>query len=65
MSALNWQKSSYSANANSCVYLAAADKGTVKLRESDVPDVIVTTTPETLRTFILGVKAGKLRHATA
>lgn len=62
MSALHWQKSSFSGEANSCVYVSAADDGTIKLRESDDPDVIVTTTPEKLRAFILGVKAGEFDH---
>ncbi|QHY95964.1 hypothetical protein SSPS47_12630 [Streptomyces sp. S4.7] len=62
MSVLNWQKSSFSANANSCVNVSASDDGTVKIRESDDPDTIVTTTPEKLRAFILGVKAGEFDH---
>lgn len=62
MSALHWQKSSFSANANGCIHIAAADDGTVKVHESDDPDVIVTTTPEKLRAFILGVKAGEFDH---
>ncbi|MFJ2112399.1 MULTISPECIES: DUF397 domain-containing protein [unclassified Streptomyces] len=37
MSALNWQKSSYSGQGANCINVAAADKGSVKLRESDVP----------------------------
>ncbi|MFJ7997883.1 DUF397 domain-containing protein [Streptomyces sp. NPDC096310] len=59
MSALHWQKSSYSGSANGCVHLAAAPDGTVKLVESDDPDVIVSTTPEKLHAFIRGVKAGE------
>ncbi|MFD3481877.1 DUF397 domain-containing protein [Streptomyces sp. NPDC058665] len=62
MAALHWQKSTFSGEANGCVYLATADDGTIKLRESDDPDVIVTTTPEKLRAFILGVKAGEFDH---
>lgn len=62
MSVLHWQKSSFSGEAANCVYVSAADDGTVKLRESDDPDVIVTTTPEKLRAFILGVKAGEFDH---
>ncbi|GAA1946056.1 DUF397 domain-containing protein [Kitasatospora viridis] len=58
----SWQKSSYSADAANCIYLAAAPDGTIKLRESDDPDVIVTTSPEKLRAFILGVKAGEFDH---
>ncbi|KIF76359.1 hypothetical protein QR77_25705 [Streptomyces sp. 150FB] len=63
MSALHWQKSSFSGEANGCVYVAAADDGTIKLHESDDPaGAIVTTTPEKLRAFILGVKAGEFDH---
>ncbi|MET9483394.1 DUF397 domain-containing protein [Streptomyces sp. NPDC006638] len=62
MSALDWQKSSFSGEAANCLHIAAADDGTVKLHESDDPDTIVTTTPEKLRAFILGVKAGEFDH---
>lgn len=62
MSALHWQKSTFSAEANGCVYLATAEDGSIKLRESDDPDVIVSTSPEKLRAFILGVKAGEFDH---
>ncbi|MFC8074341.1 DUF397 domain-containing protein [Streptomyces sp. NPDC057307] len=65
MSVHNWRKSSFSAKANSCVYVSAADDGTIKLRESDDPDTVVTTTPEKLRAFILGVKAGEFDHFAA
>ncbi|MFD8965282.1 DUF397 domain-containing protein [Streptomyces sp. NPDC059568] len=65
MSALQWQKSSFSPNANGCVYMATADDGTIKLRESDDPDTIVTTSPEKLRAFILGIKAGEFDHFVA
>ncbi|MFE2943166.1 DUF397 domain-containing protein [Streptomyces sp. NPDC059255] len=64
MAALHWQKSSYSPEANGCVHLAAAEDGTVKLVESDDPDVILTTTPEKLHAFILGVKAGEFDRFT-
>ncbi|MFJ9028657.1 DUF397 domain-containing protein [Streptomyces sp. NPDC102274] len=62
MSTYDWQKSSYSANAGNCVNVAAADDGTIKIQESDEPDTVVTTTPEKLRAFILGVKAGEFDH---
>ena len=64
MSALNWQKSSYSSESVNCIHLAAAPDGTIKIRESDDPDAIVTTTPDKLRAFILGVKAGEFDHLT-
>jgi hypothetical protein len=58
----DWQKSSYSGTAANCVYVAATDNGTIKLRESDNPNVIITTTPAKLRTFILAAKAGEFDH---
>ncbi|AVH57001.1 MULTISPECIES: DUF397 domain-containing protein [Streptomyces] len=47
MTELNWQKSTYSEEASSCVYLAATRTGTILLRESDEPQTILTTgTPQ-------------------
>lgn len=62
----NWQKSSYSGggDGSDCIELTARD-GAVLLRESDDPDVVVSTTPAKLRAFILGVKAGEFDHLTA
>lgn len=59
-----WQKSSYSGDGSNCLYVAAASDGTVRLRESDLPDVVVTTTPRRLRAFIRGVKAGEFDRLT-
>ncbi|GHJ27295.1 DUF397 domain-containing protein [Streptomyces hygroscopicus] len=53
-----WRKSTFSEEASSCVYVAAAGKGKIRLRESDDPDVILSTTPASLRAFIRGAKAG-------
>lgn len=55
-----WQKSTYSDAAASCVYLAPSPTGTIHLRESDDPDVILTTTPARLRLLITRIKAGAL-----
>ncbi len=60
MPTLDWQKSSYSADASACVYLASAPDGTVRLRESDAPGTTLTTRPEVLSMLISGIKAGKL-----
>ena len=54
----SWQKSSYSQQGANCVYVAAPAPHTIALRESDEPDVILTTTPATLGTFIRAAKAG-------
>ncbi|WP_324618151.1 DUF397 domain-containing protein [Streptomyces sp. RTd22] len=53
-----WQKSSYSQEGSACLYVAAPAPHTIALRESDEPDVILTTTPATLGTFIRAAKAG-------
>ncbi|MEV0282354.1 DUF397 domain-containing protein [Streptomyces sp. NPDC050610] len=64
MSEIQWQKSSYSTDAEgNCVELAAQAVGTVLLRESDAPGVPVTTTPAHLRTLLRHVKAGRLGGA--
>ncbi|TKA10227.1 DUF397 domain-containing protein [Actinacidiphila oryziradicis] len=59
MSEINWQKSSYSGQGDGaeCIELAAA--GTIRLRESDDPGVIVTTTPAPLKALLLGIKASE------
>ncbi|GGY65780.1 DUF397 domain-containing protein [Streptomyces xanthochromogenes] len=60
---IKWQKSSFSGadNNQSCVELAPVD-GQIKIRESDDPDVVVTTSVTKLRAFVLGVKAGEFDH---
>ncbi|MFH8804860.1 DUF397 domain-containing protein [Streptomyces sp. NPDC017936] len=40
----HWQKSAYSPDASDCVHVAASAPGTIHLRESDEPDVVLTTT---------------------
>nr|WP_231981756.1 DUF397 domain-containing protein [Streptomyces sp. M56] len=54
----SWQKSSYSHEGSNCVYVAAPAPHTIALRESDEPDVILTTTPAALGTFIRAAKGG-------
>lgn len=60
MHALDWQQSSYCAEGNACLSIAKAPDGTVRLRESDEPAVIATTTPNALRAFIRSVRTGDL-----
>ncbi|MGN9819454.1 DUF397 domain-containing protein [Streptomyces sp. SD11] len=59
LSELNrWQKSTFSGGPQGeCLYIAAAPDGTLRLRESDDPDVILATGPQGL--------AGLLQHARA
>ncbi|MFD0552392.1 DUF397 domain-containing protein [Streptomyces rectiviolaceus] len=53
---LHWQKSTYSAEAANCVYVATAPDGTIRLRESDEPDITLTTTPDRLHALIRTLK---------
>ncbi|SER60213.1 protein of unknown function [Streptomyces sp. yr375] len=56
MQTLHWQKSSYSGDGSNCVNIAASPTGTLHLRESDEPGVVLTTTPTRLRALIRGLK---------
>ncbi|MDX2676808.1 DUF397 domain-containing protein [Streptomyces soliscabiei] len=55
MTELNWQKSTYSEEASSCVYLAATPAGTILLRESDEPEAILTTGIRPLTALIAAI----------
>lgn len=57
MPTLNWQKSTYSEEGSSCVYLAATPDKRIALRESDEPAIILTTTPATLDALIQAIKS--------
>lgn len=61
MSDSKWQESSYCQAGNSCVGIRR-DGDAVQIRESEYPEGIITTTPEKLAAFILGVKAGEFDH---
>ena len=57
MSNRPWQKSTYSGDGSNCVYVSANPPGTVRLRESDTPDTILTTTAEGFRHLIDTLKS--------
>lgn len=53
MTALHWQKSSFSGDQANCLYLASlAPTGPIHLCESDHPETTVTTTPTALAALI-------------
>jgi hypothetical protein len=56
MTSYAWQKSSYSNEGVNCVNVAAAPNGTVRLRESDEPDVVLTATRTGLSALIASIK---------
>ncbi|WP_031478761.1 DUF397 domain-containing protein [Streptomyces bicolor] len=59
MPELHWQKSSYSGGPEgNCLYLASTADGTIRLRESDTPDVILATAPEGLAALLQTLKSG-------
>ncbi|MDX3244112.1 DUF397 domain-containing protein [Streptomyces sp. ME18-1-4] len=58
---LRWQKSTFSGGAegNACVEVAASPApAALHLRESDVPDTALTTTPTALAHLLAGIRAG-------
>ncbi|MFJ9377599.1 DUF397 domain-containing protein [Streptomyces sp. NPDC101455] len=58
MPGLEWQKSSFSGGPeSSCLYVATAPDKTIRLRESDTPDVILTTAPERLAALLRHVRS--------
>lgn len=60
---IRWQKSSFSdgGDEGQCIELASVAGG-ILIRESDVPDAVVSTSRDKLRAFVLGVKAGEFDH---
>lgn len=55
---LIWQKSTYSGEEGDCVELAATSGGSVLIRESDEPGVVLSTTPSALARFLHAIKRG-------
>ncbi|MFI9204678.1 DUF397 domain-containing protein [Streptomyces sp. NPDC053048] len=66
MCQLEWRKSSFSTGANNdCVEISPAPGGLIRLRESDRPTAVITTSPTTWATLLNTVKAGRLPGGTA
>ncbi|MFF1676056.1 DUF397 domain-containing protein [Streptomyces sp. NPDC058256] len=61
MQTTHWQKSTFSGDSSNCVYVAAPAPGTLHLRESDEPDIILATTPDILRSLIRTLKGNLSR----
>lgn len=61
MFTLTWQKSSFSEpNGTNCVELAASPAdGTILLRESDAPGVVLATSRARLGALLAAIKAGE------
>lgn len=52
MQTLHGHKSTYSGDGSNCIYVAATPAGSLHRRESDEPDIILTSTPPRLRALI-------------
>ncbi|MEU7044112.1 DUF397 domain-containing protein [Streptomyces varsoviensis] len=56
---IQWLKSSFSEQPDgNCLELASCE-GSILLRESDDPSVVLKTTPAKLRAFLAGTRAGE------
>ncbi|MEK2488379.1 DUF397 domain-containing protein [Kitasatospora purpeofusca] len=60
---LHWRKSTFSGENTDCVEIAS-DGELVHIRESDDPNVIITTTRAKLTAWIQGAKAGEFDYLT-
>ncbi|UNO40372.1 DUF397 domain-containing protein [Streptomyces sp. MST-110588] len=58
MSSVNWQKSSFSSERDECIEIGLLD-GALAIRESDDPNVILTTASAPLRALLASTQAGK------
>ncbi|MFF4156390.1 DUF397 domain-containing protein [Streptomyces sp. NPDC001678] len=66
MSQLAWRKSSFSTGPEgACLEVVPAPGGLIRLRESDDPTRVITTTPATWSAFLASVKARPLTATTA
>jgi hypothetical protein len=60
MSQLAWRKSSFSTGAQGeCIEVATGPDGLIRIRESDDPAGVVTTTAARWGAFLQGIKAGE------
>jgi len=57
MSELQWQKSTFSEDQANCLYLTATPAKTIRLRESDTPNVILATAPAGLAALLRHLKS--------
>ncbi|MBU3865993.1 DUF397 domain-containing protein [Streptomyces sp. 4503] len=62
MNPASWRQSSYCQESASCVNVAEGEHNTILLRESEHPEVILSTTRKRLRALIRAAKAGRFDH---
>ena len=65
MTELHWQKSTYSQEASACLQLATAPTGSILLRESDEPGVLLATGQPQLGALIAAFRRPCSLHRTS
>ncbi|WP_406331627.1 DUF397 domain-containing protein [Streptomyces sp. NBC_00203] len=64
MSDLDWQKSTFSGGPQGeCVNVATAPDGTIRLRESDAPQTVITTAPQGLTALLRHIKSRHIKSS--
>lgn len=58
MSALVWQKSSYSTEGANCVEVGGGGDGWIRVRESDAPEAVLRVSRPAMRGLLGAVKGG-------
>ncbi|SFB97372.1 DUF397 domain-containing protein [Streptomyces aidingensis] len=59
MGSTDWQTSSYCQEGNSCVQAGTTGR-VIRLRESAVPETVLTTTPGRLSALLTAIKTNRL-----
>ncbi|RNG26979.1 DUF397 domain-containing protein [Streptomyces botrytidirepellens] len=59
MSERHWRKSSYSVEGSNCLFVGVGKRDAIVLRESEHPEVLLSTTRAPLRAFIRAAKGGE------
>ncbi|CAM5355233.1 hypothetical protein SALBM311S_04944 [Streptomyces alboniger] len=60
MDDLTWQKSTFSGGPEGeCLYVATTPDGTIRLRESDTPHVILTAAPAGLAALVQSLRGDR------
>ncbi|KAA6224131.1 DUF397 domain-containing protein [Streptomyces albofaciens JCM 4342] len=66
MPSTHWQKSSYCADSSNCLSLSASPDHTIRIRESEAPHTVLTTTKSQLGSLIDAIKNSALApHPTS
>jgi len=60
---ISWIKSSFSNSNGNCLEVGKMD-GRIAIRDSNLPEFVITCTPEEFKAFLDGVRAGEFNGLT-